>query len=135
MENGHIYQIAAAGSFCHPDTIIGALTKLGLSVSCCEVAYTLEQRLSELPEIIPGLAEACREALEYPADLADWEDFSYNDEIIEACVSDNVMELAQTVKRCLGKYENVFSATELTGSLIIGAQNILRVKTAGEEKI
>lgn len=128
MENGHIYQIAATGSFCHPDTIIGELTKLGLSVNSCEVSYTLEQRFSELPENIPGLAEACREALEYPAELDDWENFSYIGEIIEICVSDNVMELARAVKNRLGGYGNDFTATMLTGSLIIGAQNVLHEK-------
>jgi len=128
MENGHIYQIAAVGSFCHPDTIIGELAKLGLTVNSCEVSYTLEQRFSELPESIPGFAEACREALEYPAELDDWEDFSYKDKIIEACISDNVMELAWAVKKLMGEYENDFAATMLTGSLIIGAKNVLHEK-------
>ena len=132
MENGHIYQVAATGSFCHPDIIIEALTKLGLSVNRCEVSYTLEQRLSEFPDSIPGLAEACREALEYPTELDYWEDFSYKDKIIEACVSDNVMELARVVKKLLGEYENDFAATMLTGSLMIGAQNVLRKKASDE---
>lgn len=134
MENGHIYQVSATGSFCHPDTIIGELKKLGLYVKSCEVSYTLERRFSDFPDKIPSLAEACREALEYPTELDDWEDFSYNDEIIEVCVSDNVMELAQAVKKRLGEYENDFTATMLAGSLIIGAQYALRNKVSDGRK-